>query len=313
MENKQLLGQFYTTSDPFLGSDAFLLWNDLRPKNVKVLEPFAGAGLLYSYLNEDWVGYDIEPKLDSIIQQDTIKDFPIGYEVCITNPPYLAKTTSSRKKLNLSIKYQDLYLDCLELMLNHCDYVAAIIPSTYYNTELFRDRLIAWDKLDREVFSDTDVPVGVAYFTQKADTTKLYVNGKAINENSPQKVRSNLTFNVENGNYVLCAIDNIGGRGICIHDNVKSFDREKYLKHTSRNYSLFHSPVQLDIDRINSFINEWRDETQDFYLTSFKSTMKNGIYRKRINFNILKWIIFKTTMPVEEVAQEVFNPLLAVL
>ena len=291
MANKQLLGQFYTTSDPFVGSDAFSIWNNLRPKNTKVLEPFAGAGLLYSYLDEEWVGYDIDPKIDGIIKQDTIANFPTGFEVCITNPPYLAKTTISRQKLNVSIQYQDLYLDCLELMLNHCDYVAAIIPSTYYNTNLFQDRLIAWDKLDREIFSDTDVPVGVAYFAPTSKGVSLFVNGKQIEENPPQNVSSDISFNDENGNYVLCAIDTTKGRNIHIHNDIDNFDRKKYLKNTSRNYSLFYSSRQLDIDKINSFINEWRDETNDFYLTSFKSTMKSGIYRKRMNFNILKWII----------------------
>lgn len=291
LENKQILGQFYTTSDPFLGSDAFSLWNSLRPRNTKVLEPFAGAGLLYSYLDEDWVGYDIEPKLNNIIKQDTITDFPTGYSVCITNPPYLAKTTITRQRLNAAIYYQDLYLDCLKLMLDNCEYVAAIIPSTFYNTNLFQDRLLAWDKLDKEIFSDTDAPVGVAYFTPKVKNTILYVNGQQIKENPPQRVEQNLSFNVSTGNYVLCAIDTTRGMNIHIHNDLNSFNREKYLKHTSRNYSLFYSQVDLDIDKVNSFINEWRIETNDFYLTSFKSTMRNGLYRKRMNFNILKWII----------------------
>lgn len=291
MATKQLLGQFYTTSNPFEDSDAFALWDSIRPHGVKVLEPFAGSGCLYSYLDEDWSGYDIEPKLDSIIKQDTIKDFPSGFEVCITNPPYLAKTTISREKLNVIINHQDLYLDCIELMLRNCDYVAAIIPSTFYNTNLFRDRLIAWDKLDREVFSDTDVPVGVAYFTPKAEKTKLYVNGKEIVKEAPKNLKSPLSFNVANGNYVLSAIDSTKGRNIHIHNDVENFDREKYLKNTSRNYSLFYSPIELDIDKINSFIDEWRTKTNDFYLTSFKSTMKTGTYRKRMNFNILKWIV----------------------
>ena len=291
MATKQLLGQFYTTSNPFKGSDAFSLWDSVRPHNVKVLEPFAGAGFLYSYLNEEWVGYDIDPKRDDIIQQDTIKNFPVGFDVCITNPPYLAKTTISREKLNVLIKYQDLYLDCLELMLQNCQYVAAIIPSTFYNTNLFQNRLLAWDKLDKEVFSDTDVPVGVAYFTPKVRETKLYVNGKEIVKQSPKNIKSSLAFNVSHGNYVLSAIDTTKGRNIHIHNDVENFDRKKYLKNTSRNYSLFYSPLELDIDKINSFIEEWRTKTNDFYLTSFKSTMKSGTYRKRMNFNILKWIV----------------------
>jgi hypothetical protein len=299
--NKQLLGQFYTTSDPFLGSDAFSLWNNLRPKDTKVLEPFAGSGLLYSYLNEDWIGYDIDPKLSTIIQQNTIQNFPTGFDVCITNPPYLAKTTISRQKLNTIVKYQDLYLDCLKLMLDNCKYIAAIIPSTFYNTKLFQNRLIAWDKLDREIFSDTDVPVGVAYFAPKSESLKIYVNGKEIKEYPPQSVKSNISFNVENGNYVLCAIDTTKGRNIHIHNDVKNFDRKKYLKHTSRNYSLFYSPKELNIDNVNSFIQMWRDETNDFYLTSFKSTMKTGIYRKRMNFNILKWIISMVDVPLMQV------------
>ena len=295
--SRQLLGQFYTTSDPFLDSDAFSFWDSLRPHNTKVLEPFAGAGSLYNYLNEDWVGYDIDPKLDSISTLDTIKNFPTGFDVCITNPPYLAKTTISRQKLNKIIKFQDLYLDCLSLMLTHCKYVAAIIPSTFYNTNLFRDRLIAWDKLDKEVFSDTDVPVGVAYFTPISKGVSLYVNGKIIKENPPHNVSSDILFNVETGNYVLCAIDTTKKRNIHIHDDVTNFDRQKYLKYTSRNYSLFYSPKKLDLDKINNFINKWRDETNDFYLTSFKSVMNTGIYRKRMNFNILKWIISTCSEP----------------
>ena len=66
----------------------------------------------------------------------------------------------------------------------------------YYNTNLFQNRLLAWDKLDREVFSDTDVPVGVAYFVPNVKDTTFYVNGKQIKENAPQKVKSNLSFNV---------------------------------------------------------------------------------------------------------------------
>lgn len=290
INDKVLLGQYYTTQNPFKGS-AFDLWNSARPKDCKLLEPFAGAGNLFSMVEGDWVGYDIQPNNPNVIQQDTIKNFPTGYKVCITNPPYLAKNSLSRKKGTLFFKHEDLYLDCLEVMLNNCEYVAAIIPSTFYGTKMFRDRLMAWDKMDCELFEDTFHPVGVAYFGPDTYETKLYVNGEKVSINQPPEKLIPLRFNVEDGNYVFFAIDKNTGDNIHIEPVSASFDREKYLKGTSRNYVLFHSTNPLDLNKINDRITKWRNETKDFELTSFKSTMKSGKYRKRMSFITLKQII----------------------
>ena len=48
---KQLLGQFYTTTDPFSRSEAFKDWYKMVPKDVTFLEPFAGGGHLFDYIN----------------------------------------------------------------------------------------------------------------------------------------------------------------------------------------------------------------------------------------------------------------------
>ena len=45
--SKQLLGQFYTTTDPFSISDAFSAWFSMVPEDETILEPFAGAGHLF--------------------------------------------------------------------------------------------------------------------------------------------------------------------------------------------------------------------------------------------------------------------------
>jgi len=289
MSKKKKLGQFYTTKNPFIG-DAFSLWNSVRPQGAEVLEPFAGAGNLFNFLPESWVGFDIEPNHPSIKLRDTISNFPIGYKVCITNPPYLAKNSASRLKLSVSMKNEDLYLDCIQLMLNNCEYVAAIIPSTYYGLNKFQDRLIAWDKLDYQLFDDTDNPVGVAYFGPDKCETKIFVNGKEIKENNLSG-DSKLKFNVAHGNYVLSAIDRTDKENLSISEVDDSFDRKKFLKNTSRNYALFFSEKQLDCQKINEFISDWRRSTNDFYLTSFKSMMKSGKYRKRLSFSQLSAII----------------------
>ena len=52
MQSKQLLGQYYTTTDPFNNSDAFKSWYSLVPKDEPILEPFAGAGNLFDFIDD---------------------------------------------------------------------------------------------------------------------------------------------------------------------------------------------------------------------------------------------------------------------
>ncbi len=291
IDSKQLRGQYYTTTDPFNISEAYKEWWKLVPKNVPVLEPFAGGGNLFDYIDCDWDGYDIEPNHFLVSVRDTMKDFPTGYKVCITNPPYLAKTVVSRKKLNVLLKHEDMYLDALQLCLDNCDYVAAIIPSTFYNQGLFKDRLFAWDKFDMKLFSDTDNPAGVAYFVPyKVDHTKTYINGKSISlddTNTPKIVPFEMTFNPRDSyRYIVNGIDKVDGDNI--HVKVGSVE----YKNTNRNVFSIHSPHIRDehLPLINDAITSYRLSTKDFYLTSFKSLQKSGKYRKRISFKEVRWI-----------------------
>jgi hypothetical protein len=301
--SKQLLGQFYTTTDPFSISDAFSSWYQLVPNNTTILEPFAGAGHLFSYVDANWDGFDLEPNHPNVAQRDTIKDFPRGYRVCITNPPYLAKTVVSRKKLPVVLNHEDLYLDALQQCLDHCDYVAAIIPSTFWNQNLFKDRLYAWDKFDMELFSDTDNPAGVAYFVpNKVNRTRTFINGKEVYlnaSNTPITINFPMTFNPEGlSPYLVNGIDTVEKNNIHIRkidgfDISSIVDNDGKCKSTNRN--MF--PIECeylkdeDIPAINKMIDDWREETQDFYLTSFKSCKKDGKYRKRISFKEVRWIL----------------------
>jgi hypothetical protein len=301
--SKQLLGQFYTTTDPFSISDAFSSWYQMVPKNTTILEPFAGAGHLFSYVYSDWDGFDIEPNHPDVKQQDTLKDFPTGYQVCITNPPYLAKTVVSRKKLPVVLNHEDLYLDALQKCLDNCDYVAAIIPSTFWNQNLFKDRLYAWDKFDMELFSDTDNPAGVAYFVpDKVDTTRTFINGKEVHlnaTNTPITTDFPVIFNPEGlSSFLVNGIDTVDQNNIHVRkidgfDTSKLVDNDGKCKSTNRNMFPIECPYlkEEDLPSINQMIDDWRQETQDFYLTSFKSCKKDGRYRKRISFKEVRWIL----------------------
>lgn len=301
--SKQLLGQFYTTTDPFSISDAFNAWYAMVPKDKTILEPFAGAGHLFSYVDGNWNGFDLEPNHPEVEQRDTIKNFPTGYEVCITNPPYLAKTVVSRKKLPVVLNHEDLYLDAIQQCLDNCDYVAAIIPSTFWNQNLFKDRLYAWDKFDMELFSDTDAPVGVAYFVpQKVDRTRTFISGKEVHlneDNTPITTDFPVIFNPPHlSSYLVNGIDTIDKNNIHIRkidgfDTSKLVDKDGKCKTTNRNMFPIECPYlkEEDLPQINQMIVDWREETKDFFLTSFKSCKKDGKYRKRISFKEVRWIL----------------------
>ena len=303
--NKQLLGQFYTTTDPFSISDAFASWYEMVPKDTTILEPFAGAGHLFSYVDANWDGFDLEPNHPNVIHRDTIKDFPTGYKVCITNPPYLAKTVVSRKKLPVVLNHEDLYLDALQQCLNNCDYVAAIIPSTFWNQNLFKDRLYAWDKFDMELFTDTDNPAGVAYFVpNKVSRTRTFISGKEVylnEEDTPISTDFPVIFNPQRlSPYLVNGIDTVDKNNIHIRkidgfDTSKLVDKNGNCKTTNRNMFPIECPYlkEEDLYSINQMIEEWRKKTQDFYLTSFKSCKKDGVYRKRISFTEVRWILKK--------------------
>ena len=224
-----------------------------------------------------------------------MESFPTGYSVCITNPPYLAQTVVSRRHLPVDLKHQDLYLDCLEQCLAHCEYVAAIIPSTFFNQSLFKDRLFAWDKLDYPMFDDTDAPVGVAYFVPSTNVEPLLgVNGNLLvleSSNVPFSCRSKMVFNPPDPSHTLIAIDSVHEQNI----HVKPYDGE-VIKGTNRHIVPFKN-LPCSIDEINDLIQTWRETTNDFYLTSFMSCMKSGKYRKRITFNNVHWLINLLSTP----------------
>ena len=58
--------------------------------------------------------YDISTKDPDVQKMDTLKAFPKNYEVCITNPPWLARYAASRLGLKFpNIQYDNIYKQCL--------------------------------------------------------------------------------------------------------------------------------------------------------------------------------------------------------
>jgi len=291
-KEKVELGKFYTTVNPFIGQ-AWEKFKEMIDKNEVIIEPFAGSNNIPNMLPQfNWCSYDIKPEGDNIIKQDTLKNFPKGFKTCITNPPYLDIRTARSKNIKFNSQFSDLYLDALDKMLENCEYIAAIIPATFYNKKVFKDRLWMWDKIDKEVFTDTGMSIGVAYFSkEKVEKTELYLNGKRVNNNS-HYLDNKTEFNTKDANLSVCLIDNTQYKNIGVN-TLDNFNFKKYLKTSSRFYVAFKDEriCNEDIEDLNRFINNWRAQTNDFWLTPFKSTLPDGTYRKRLTFKQLSGLI----------------------
>ena len=106
MNKKQKLGQYFSTTNIF-HDKPFKIWSDKIPnwKTESILEPFAGACDILNYFpDREWKCFDIEPIKENVEYRNSITDFPKGFDVCITNPPYLAKNRITRLKQNIEVK-----------------------------------------------------------------------------------------------------------------------------------------------------------------------------------------------------------------
>lgn len=308
--NKKQYGQYFTKYNVF-EHDIFTKW--LKSKNIEtpILEPFAGGNNIPYFLqNNDWNCFDIDITHNNkcpqfkITQQNTIENFPVGYDMCITNPPYLAKVSATRNKLKYTYnEYDDLYEKCLELCLKNCKYVAAIIPETFIRSKRFKDRLEYVISLNRKCFDDTACPCCLALFGEKStDDFEIYDVDSYIGSYNTLKENVNKLF-YYNRKYDIKINDPNGNLGcICIDNTTSSSIRFCYpseitrqIKVSSRMQTIMCiDGITVDdnfLDELNKLLKEYRYITNDIFLASFKNLRKDSKYRRRLDFETIKQII----------------------
>ena len=123
-----------------------------------VLEPFAGSNNIIKFLREQgyikatggsW-SFDINPQDSEVEQRDTMADFPTGYDVCVTNPPWISKTSATIGGLDYGEKndglfgeatpmviYNNLYKEGLDRCLKNCGWVAHCSQRHTFNLACF--------------------------------------------------------------------------------------------------------------------------------------------------------------------------------
>ncbi len=297
-------GQFFTVGNPFV-HPAFHEWATLCeiPANP-ILEPFAGANSLIKHLRnmklcESASCYDIIPADSEVKKRDTLQSFPQGFNVCITNPPWLAKNSATVRGLPFpECKHDDLYKYALEKCLKHCQWVAALVPESFIRAKIFQERLTDFISLTSQMFIDTGHPVGLALFSpNQSDDVKVWSQNIPIGNLSdiellrlqPQADKPDISFNDPDGNLGLIALDNTYTASIrfCPVDELSQYK----VKPSGRHITKLKVKGRLRINAWNQYLNDFRKKTCDVLLTSYKGIRKDGMYRRRLDWNLARGII----------------------
>ncbi len=312
IDNKRTKGQYFTQYNPF-DNKAFQDWaNECNLEENTILEPFAGSNNLIKMLQNmglcnNFISYDIEPKDENVLFKDTLKDFPSNHDICITNPPYLAQNSAKRRGLFYpKTKYDDLYKFALDKCLENCKNVGAIIPASFLNSQLFRDRLSHYILLNGKMFNDTEHPVCLALFKGQSKDVDLYQDREFIGKLSEfekklpkAENKVEMKFNDKAGKIGLIAIDNTIEASIRFC-NGNEINPEKVgsssrsitrISIARRSASLIDCDIEKLIKNLNEMLNGFRKETYDIFLTPFKGLRKDNKYRRRLDYALARDVI----------------------
>lgn len=204
--SKKQLGQFYTTNYEYI------LKNMQIPDNITtIIEPFVGCGDLLSFIkNKEQYHieiYDIDPKYENTIKQDTLKNPPqYKDKFVLTNPPYLARNKSKNKEIYDKYDCNDLYKCFISILIeNICGGGIIIIPLNFISSIrksdiTLREKFLKIYSIhtinifEEAVFKDTSYSVCSLYFTKKTSTVDEDINAFIY----PSNTTMNITLNREN-------------------------------------------------------------------------------------------------------------------
>ena len=316
MVKKVLLGQYFTKKKLWCTAEVerFILTSSC----TTVYDPFAGDGDLLKVADElgfsSKIGLDIDDTLNWEVNDSLLKIPHVDNAIIITNPPYIAKQSASRKHLKLEkyfndTKYDDIYLLALDRMLEAQDYVVAIVPESFINSSYEKKNFLSSiTVLESNPFLDTENPVCVVCFdgTYKTfDNIKVYKNGKYINSlkriidvRIKPKNNVKITFNDQSGWLGLRAVDSTDDKTNIAFAFKKdiNYNWDEKIKNTSRHITLINVDVPEDkqqqfIEYANNEINSLRKRSSDIVFTPFKGNTKSGIRRRRLDYSLARAIL----------------------
>ena len=316
---KKTHGVYYTTGNPFV-LKPFSSWAEkINLTKLEILEPFAGANNIIKMLKEtgckSFKSFDIKPQSPDVKKKDTLKNFPKGFKVCITNPPWLTSYSAKRHGVDFpDIEYDNIYKHCLGLALQNCDFVAFIIPGTFLTwamrTPKFRERLEKIIYINSKLFMDTDNPVCLALFGSKqVKETRIYNDNKLLgkldelSKHMPLKLKNGkeMTFNSDKGNLGLICIDNTTEASIrfCQANEItRKYEGGKVKARKMKVSDRLLTKIKVNVGNeekaiklLNKRLNSIRKDTHDVFFAPFKGLRKDGRYRRRVDFIFVRNLI----------------------
>ena len=309
VNKKRAQGRFYTNGNPF-ELEPFKQWaKQVGLRNTRILEPFAGSNNLIKYLQSmklcnKYASYDINPASDAVKKLDAISFFPKGYDVCITNPPWLSRNSAKKRKIMFPYKYDNIYKHCISIIAANCPFFAVLLPASYITTRMLFNRLESLILIHKDnVFADTENPVCLCLFNNESnEKINIYYDDEFIGDyydlyrKNEFNKRNNLTvkFNDVGGNLGLISFDDVYKPSICFC-SIKDIEKYK-IKDSSRfitriSTRFYNKKIDLDIDELNNILNNYRSNTKDLFLTPFMGLRKDGMHRRRITYKTIRKII----------------------
>lgn len=319
IEKKQSLGQYFTTLNSWCTDEVreFILSS---PCTV-AFDPFAGKGDLLAFSRmlgfKKTVGLDIDKSLSFEVNDSLVSIPHIDNAIIITNPPYLAKQSATRKHLPSekyfnTTTYDDLYLLALDKILEACRHVVAIVPESFINSMYkHKDLLYSISILEENPFLDTENPVCVLCFDsvkKPLSAVKVYKNNNYIknfqellNLKLFPKRNVEMSFNDLNGWLALRAVDSTDDKKVISFGEKQNFhyDWNSCIKNTSRHITLINIDVEKSkwaefINEANKEVSDLRIKSSDVILTPFKGNTKSGHRRRRLDYTQARAILEKT-------------------
>ena len=287
---------------------------DFHPKEA--IDPFAGNCDLFNYSpNTNWTFYDIEPKKENVIKNDSLLN-PVDYigKTVITNPPYLAKNkTKEFGEIFEKYKVDDLYKASIKSIIG-CKNGILIIPINFFtdeSTEDLRKFFLSYYKVSyvnvfsNPVFENTTYNVCSFYFEEGQTNKVIFYN---VDKNTSFETTLYEGYGYRLGGEFYNSFKNITpifSRMRNAEDKFKtniflsaldkrgnpinlSFKEECYIgKNTDRMYATLVCEKEIPrekqlilIERVNSFLNNERKKYGNLILTNYRD-----FGRKRISFD----------------------------
>lgn len=319
---KKDLGQFYTKNSKYIIGNLL----EYIPIDSVVVDPFVGEWDLLNLVNNEKIGYDIDPKNEYTIKKDTLLN-PPNYEgkYIITNPPYLARNKNKDKSLYDKYNLNDLYKISLKTIIG-CEGGIIIIPLNFFSDErtilknefLSKYQVKKLNIFEETVFSDTTYTVCSFFFYKKDNIeqeidieffpSKKNVSFK-IEKKFDYKIGGDFLNNIKkykldvkrlvennknkpNSNLYLRCTDSgtIGGR-----ISLSISDKYFYAKESDRTFATIILPEPYDNlniekqQKICDYFNEIINEKREKYNSLFLTNYRNssnGQARKRISLKL---------------------------